>query len=171
MLGVADHCDVKTQQKISSVGKSTDGILPVQEAMHFKKIKCSLNFTFSKHMDSFFHFLPPDTHKKKKLTSLCPMLYIGKHQCCSCKRKSFTLTHLNFLHLHHWHQIFVKYTYTTPCKCFGSCYIPLMTIPYCKSILISCGCILHGSIYIYSVMGHFDWPFTKNYDTWAIGHY
>ncbi len=50
---------------------------------------------------------------------------------------------VNHLHLHV--QTFYTYIYIAFPKCFGACkciyYIPLMTIPFCKSILISCGCI------------------------------
>jgi len=40
-----------------------------------------------------------------------------------------------------------------------------MTIPSCKSILISCGCIPMLNFILF-VMGHFDWPFKKIMILW-----
>jgi len=56
------------------------------------------------------------------------------------------LSYINFISIYMKSlYIFIKYTYIAPCKCFGVCkciyYIFLMTIPSCKSILISCECI------------------------------
>ncbi len=75
---------------------------------------------------------------------------------------------VNHLHLHIWNfytytntrlhramWMFVKYIYTTLRKCFGACkwkwiyYIPLMTIPSCKSILTGCGCISKLIFYLF----------------------
>ncbi len=85
--------------------------------------------------------------------------------------KVFTLTLLLCVYIHiytHLHK--ATYTNTRPrVNVLGHVsvsvyYILLMTIPSCKSILISCECIPKPNYYFF-VMGQFDWPFTKNHDT------
>ncbi len=91
------------------------------------------------------------------IVAMCVYIYTHLH-CCYVCIYIYTLTQGNI------------HKYTAPCKCFGACkckciyYILLMTIPSCKSILISCECIPKPNYY-YFVMGQFDWPFTKNQDT------
>jgi len=43
------------------------------------------------------------------------------------------------------------------CKCIY--YMPLMIIPSCKCILISCACIPKLNLFIFAMV-HFDWPFS-----------
>jgi hypothetical protein len=61
----ANHCDVKTQQKISSIVKSPDGILRVQEAMHSKNQMLPEFHFFQTHGLLFFIFFPMIVTRKK----------------------------------------------------------------------------------------------------------
>jgi len=67
-------------------------------------------------------------------------------------------------HLHETNVNMCQINLHGPMKCIGVCkciyYIPLMTIPSCKSILINCECI-PKFFFFFVVVGHFDWPFTK----------
>ncbi len=168
-MGQSLRC--KDPAKISSVVKSTDGILPVQEAMHFKKSNAPWISLFPNTWTLFFIFFSMILTREKKWLLYAQCFTLVNTSVVRANVNHLHLTHLNILQLHHC-KIFIKYTYMTPCKCFGSCYIyyiPLMTIPSCKSIFITCGCILHGSTYIFC-NGPL-WPITKNHDTRAIGHY
>ncbi len=99
------------------------------------------------------------------------VVYIACKSCVSVNhlhlniKTFYTYTHIvimynffcNYIYMRPM-QIFVKYIYIALCKCFEVYkfiyYIPLMTMPSCKSILISCECI-SKFYFIFFGMGHF----------------
>jgi hypothetical protein len=119
----------------------------------------------------FISFL--DTLWVSRGRNFCQVITIAVHVYSVCK----SCVNVNHLCLHT--QTFATYTYVVggdyflsiymvSCKCFRACkciyYISLIVISSCSSIEFTsqCGCIPKLNVLL--SMGHFDWPFTKNYD-------
>jgi len=76
------------------------------------------------------------------------------------------VVYIFYLHLHKANVNICQIHLHSSCKCFGMCkciyYIPLVTIPSCKSILVSYGCMFWWVFFL--VMGHLVGLSPKHYE-------
>jgi hypothetical protein len=104
--------------------------------------------------------------------NFCQVITSAMHVYSVCK-SSVNVNHLRFTHPNFWHLhlcccqgLFFEHVHGTKCfrACKCICYISLIVISSCSSIEFTsqCGCIPKLNVLL--SMGHFDWPFTKNYD-------
>ncbi len=110
-------------------------------------------------------------HKKWKLSNTTLVwMSVWCRSVNSCIYNILNLCMCNDLHLHlyccHIYIYIYTHTYTSMSKCFEVCkytyYIPLMTMPSCNFILISCDTSKAQMFWFYFFCnGPFGWPITK----------